>query len=84
MMFLSKVKINKIKAKKLHSNYLVTIVTVRVHMPQVRLCGSLRVLKTVFYDSHLSYGAKLWGHTTFCNILFILQKQCIKIVCGLP
>ena len=54
---------------------------------RLRLCVSLRVLKIVYFaqiHSHLSYGAILWGHQSSCARLFILQKLCIRLICGLP
>lgn len=54
---------------------------------RLRLSVSLRVLKNVYYahiNSHLSYGALLWGHRSSCGRLFKLQKLCVRLMCSLP
>ena len=44
---------------------------------------SLEVYHSLF-ESHIRYGLVFWGYTTLsrCNILFLLQKRAIRIICN--
>ena len=66
-------------SKKLASS-LFAIRTVSLELNDVRI--SLEVYHALF-ESYLRYGVIFWGYMTVsrCNILFLLQKRAIRIIC---
>lgn len=50
---------------------------------ELKKCTDLRTAMTAYYayaHAWLSYGVILWGNSTYCNKLFVLQKKCIRIL----
>lgn len=48
---------------------------------------NIDVLLKVYYaqiQSLISYGILLWGYSSYCKKLFILQKKAIRIICSAP
>lgn len=42
----------------------------------------LRVTYFGFFQSHISYGLVIWGHSTHVNSLLVLQKKCLRTMAG--
>lgn len=58
-----------------------SIFIIRVLKPYLNVEALLSVYYAHIY-SHLSYGILLWGNHSAISKLFVLQKRCIRLICG--
>lgn len=71
---------------KCHINYVENKVSKGIFMLRIlKYTVSTEVLLTVYYAhvySHFNYGILLWGNHPSAIKLFILQKRCVRLICG--